>query len=108
MKLTDIRDGLLTIGKPVYHYDASTETGNAYIVWAEESEGTSQHYNNEKKDLRLQGSIDYFTKTEYDPAFDLIIEYLNQSDLEWRIGTIQYESDTKYIHYEFTWEVAYG
>ncbi len=90
---------------PVYHYFAHKQTNN-YIVWAEDSESNSGSADNHKTIQCIQGTIDYFTKTEFDPVFDLIQKKLNSADMSWRLNSVQYEQETGYIHYEWTWEVV--
>lgn len=105
MILHEIRDLLLTIGPPVFHYEPVNQKGS-YIVWAEDGEGISGHADNKKTTQVIMGTIDYFTKTEFDPNVDLIQEKLNNSDLAWKLNSIQHEKDTGYIHYEWVWEAC--
>lgn len=105
MKLSDIRDALLTVTQDTFHYFAHKKP-NKYIVWAEDTEANSIHADNEKIDQVIQGTIDYFTKTEFDPNFDLIQDKLNSIGLSWRLNSIQYEDDTGYIHFEWVWEMV--
>jgi hypothetical protein len=105
MTLQSLKSLLLTIGPPVFHYFASGQTGN-YIVWAEDGEGASGHADGQKTTQIIQGTIDYFTKTEFDPIMEQIQEKLNGSDIAWRLSSIQHEKDTGYIHYEWVWEVV--
>lgn len=104
MTLVKLRDMLLTIGVPVSHYEAQNEKGN-YIVWAEEGQGTSFNADDSMEAQTLQGTIDYFTKIEFDPVVILIQEKLNAADIAWRLNSVQHERDTGYIHYEWIWEV---
>jgi hypothetical protein len=105
MKLADLRDLLLTIGVPVSHYNAS-EQPDSYIVWAEEGPGNSEYADNQMNNQSLQGTIDYFTKIEFDPNFDLIQEKLDfAEELAWELNSIQHEEDTGYIHYEWVSEL---
>lgn len=104
MTLQELRDLLLTIGPPVFHYSAAGQTGN-YIVWAEDSEGDSVHADNKKTEQVLQGTIDYFTKAEFDPVVKQIQDKLNEAEISWRLNSIQHERDTGYIHYEWVFEV---
>ncbi|WP_139905617.1 hypothetical protein [Clostridium thermarum] len=104
MRLVDLRDLLLTIGPPVFHYFADKQKGN-YIVWAEDGEGDSLDADDKKEIQSLQGTIDYFTKTEHDPVFELIQQKLDSADISWSLNSVQYEEDTSYIHYEWLWEV---
>jgi hypothetical protein len=104
MKLTDLRDLLLTIGVDVFHYYATQQSDN-YIVWAEDGEADSTNGDNQKTDQVIQGTIDYFTNKEFDPNVEAIQEKLNAAEISWRLNSIQYEEDTGYIHYEWVWEL---
>lgn len=105
MTLQELRDLLLNIGPPVSHYFAHNQTGN-YIVWAEDGEGGSGHADGQKTTQVIQGTIDYFTKTEFDPVVDEIQDKLNSVDIAWRLNSIQHEKDTGYIHFEWVWEMV--
>lgn len=105
MPLTDVRDALLTVGVPVSHYTAVSKP-DKYIVWAEEGEGDSQHADNRKSTQVLQGTIDYFTKTEYDPNVAKIQESLDDAEISWKLNSVQYEDATGNIHYEWIFEVV--
>lgn len=104
MRLTDLRDLLITVGPPVFHHFASGQTGN-YIMWAEDGEAGSVHADDQKIEQSIQGTIDYFTKTEFDPVVNQIQDKLNTADIAWRLNSVQHERDTGYIHYEWIWEV---
>jgi len=104
MTLNDLKDLLLTVTEDTFHFYAFRKP-DKYIVWAEDGEASSGHADNKKTNQVIQGTIDYFTKTESDPNFDLIQEKLNSADIAWRINSIQYEEETKYIHYEWVWEM---
>ncbi len=104
MTLKDLRDLLLTIGPPVFHYFADKQKGN-YIVYAEDSEGNPLNVDDQKEEQPIQGTIDYFTKTEFDPIVQTIQEKLNSAGIAWRLNSIQHEEATGYIHYEWVWEV---
>jgi len=105
MTLQDLRDLLLTIGPPVFHYFATGQTGS-YIVWAEDGEGDAVHADGQKVERALTGTIDYFTKTEDDPVVQQIEDALGTDDsLAWQLNSVQYEQDTGYIHYEWAFEI---
>lgn len=104
MKLTDIRDLLLTVTEDTFHYEAHKKP-DKYIVWAEDSEADAVHADNHKTNQVIQGTIDYFTKTEFDSNFELIQDKLNSADIAWRLNSIQREEGTGYIHYEWVWEM---
>lgn len=105
MSLANLRDALLTITPNVYHYTAQKTTGN-YIVWAEDGQGNASHAENIMTTQTIQGTIDYFTKTEFDPVFDQIQEALNILDIAWSLNSIQFEEETGYIHYEWLFEAV--
>ena len=103
MILADIKTALLTITNNVYHFDATGAIGS-YIVWAEDGQGDSVWADGKMQNQVITGTIDYYTKTEYDANFNAIQEALNDLGISYRLNSIQYETDTKYIHYEFVFE----
>lgn len=103
MKLTDLRDALLDVTQDTFHYEA-THKSDKYIVWAEDNESDAGYGDNRKTIQVIQGTIDYFTKEEYDSNVKLIQEKLNSIDIAWRLNSIQHEEDTKFIHYEWVFE----
>ena len=104
MNLLNLRDILLTVTPNVYHYHAANQP-DIYIVWAEDTEGNSGYADNKKTNQVIQGTIDYFTKIEFDTNFEVIQEKLNSIDIAWKLNSIQHEEDTGYIHYEWVWEM---
>ena len=108
MKLSDFRDLLLTIGPPVHHYFAKSQK-DSYIVWAEDTESGASFGDDKKSEQVIQGTIDYFTKTEFDENVKKIQEILNDAEIPWYLSSIQHERDAGYIHYEwifsFVWEL---
>ncbi len=104
MNLANLKTLLLSITPNVFHYKASNQKGN-YIVWAEDREGNSLDADNQKVIQALQGTIDYFTKIEFDPVINQIQDKLDAADISWRLNSVQHEQDTGYKHYEWVWEV---
>lgn len=108
-KIKIIPEILLEITKNVGHYDVIHKT-DKYIVWAEDSEGSSLEADNYKAEQSIQGTIDYFTKQEYDENVDKIQSALVAHRISFYLNSVQYESPDKgyagYIHYEWVWEVA--
>jgi len=105
MKLTDIRDLLLTVTSNTFHYFATNKT-DKYIVWAEDTQADASYADNHMSGQVIQGTIDYFTKMEFDSNFDLIQDKLNSIDIAWRLNSIQYEEETGYIHYEWVFNIV--
>lgn len=108
-KLRIIPEILLTITDKVFHYEAVKQY-DKYIVWAEDSEGSSLEADNYKAEQSIQGTIDYFTKEEFDENVDKIQEALIKSRISFYLNSVQYESaddsGSNLIHYEWVWEVA--
>jgi len=104
MRLSEIRDLLLTVTPDTFHYFAHKKP-DKYIVWAEDTEAGSGHADNRKTNQVIQGSIDYFTKTEFDSNVDLIQNKLTEAQIAWKLNSVQYEEETKYIHHEWVFEV---
>jgi hypothetical protein len=64
-KLNQVRNALLSVMENVGHYEALNQT-DKYIVWAEDGEGSSVEGDNRKLEQSIQGTIDYYTKSEDD------------------------------------------
>lgn len=108
-KIKIIPEILLEITENVGHYDVIHKT-DKYIVWAEDSEGSSLEADNYKAEQSIQGTIDYFTKQEYDENVDKIQSALVAHRISFYLNSVQYESPDEgyagYIHYEWVWEVS--
>lgn len=105
-KLIPVRDMLLGVMPEVYHYFRIVKK-NRYIIWAEDAEENSKHSDNQKDLQQITGTIDLFTKKEFDGAVDQIQDGLNGlENVGWRLNSVQYEEETNFIHYEWTFWVA--
>lgn len=52
---------------------------------------------------RLTGSVDYYTRSDAEEVKTKIETALKTSGLAWWLESIQYENDTRFIHYEWRW-----
>lgn len=102
--LETLKNALLTIGVPVNHFRAAKQP-DRYVVWAEEGQSGGGYADNRMTLQVLTGTVDYFTRREYDPNFTKIQDVLNEIGIAWRLNSIQYEEDTRYTHYEWVWEM---
>ena len=50
-------------------------------------------------------TIDLYTLDEDDPLMQAIPAALNATPAAWYRNSVQYEEETKLIHYEWVWEV---
>ena len=76
-----------------------------YIVWMEDGEGDSLHLNDKKNEQVITGTIDLFTKDEYDQLIDDIQNALSEADISFILNSVQYEEETEFIHYEWRFEI---
>lgn len=104
-RLLDISTALVSIpGLSVGHYRNMKQDGD-YCVWAEDTEPGAVSGDNRKEIQNLQGTIDFFTRTEFNPIADAIQNALNDAGISFYLNSVQYEDETAYIHYEWVFEV---
>ena len=99
-----LKNALLTVTQNVGHYEAREKT-DAYIVWAEDGQADSVWADGRMQEQAVEGTVDYFTKTENDTSVQSIQNALNDAGVSFRLNSIQHETDTGYIHYEWTFVV---
>lgn len=98
-----------SVGIPYYHFSAPDNAQAPYIVWGEDSQSGSMWADGRMQSQVIEGTIDFFTKMEYDPAVMEIQRALNGADIPWQLDLIDAEEDTNLIHYQWIFEVlAYG
>lgn len=91
----------------VYHYLKPAKATAPYMVWAEDGEEGSFHTDNHKSEQVIGGTCDFFTQTEFDGLIDSIQDCLNDVEgLGWKLESVDYEDETKLIHYHWRWEVV--
>lgn len=108
MTFNDIKTALLSVTKNVSHFNATGTKGakGNYIVWGEDGQAGSLWADNEMINQAISGTIDYFTKIEYDSKVEAIQKAISAIGLSYRLNSVQYEKDTGYIHYEWVWEIG--
>ena len=100
-----VKDALLTVSDNVGHFEAANSAAPPYIVWAEDNEYDGLGGDNYKIGQTLEGTIDLFTKEEFDPLFDSIQQALIAERIDFRLESVQYEDETELIHYEWSWRL---
>lgn len=104
-RIRDLLNGTSAKGR-VFHYTRPAKTLPSWVVWAEDSEDAAFDANNRKEEQQVHGTIDCYSKTEYDPLFDEIQEALNDAEcVGWRLNSVEYEDATSLIHYEWEFNV---
>lgn len=105
-KLRQMGEAFAAITPKAYHYFRPVTSFPA-LIWAESGEADSFHSDNRKSCQTIQGTVDLFTKTEFDPLLDGVQAALEGLGVAWYLSSVQYEDETNAIHYEWTWEVAH-
>lgn len=104
-KIKQIEELMLTVTDSVFHYEAMNKP-DWYIVYAEDSEGSSVEGDDRKINQSIQGTIDYFTKKDWDENVNKIQEVLKNARISFYLNSVQFEEETGYQHYEWVWEVG--
>lgn len=105
MKLEAVKAALLAVlPKKTWHFEAPPGTKAPYAVWGEDGQGEAVHTDNGMACQAIQGTVDYFTRQEYDPNFDKIQRSLTANHIPYYLSSVQYERETGMIHYQWIWE----
>ncbi len=101
MKLKIVRDALTAVSQKVSHYRRPPNL-EGWIIWQEDSESGSFKAGNHLAEQQIHGTIDYYTRTEYDQTADDIQAVLDAvSRIGWQLSSVQYEDETGLIHHEW-------
>ena len=102
--LEAVANALLTVTENVGHYTAWDDS-DRYVVWAEDMESAQLVADNYKPWHTIEGTIDYFTRNEDDENIGKIPQALNHAGIWWALNSVQYEDETRFIHYEWLFRV---
>ena len=105
--LQKVKAALLTVidAAKLYHLEA-LKAEYPYCIWAEDGGGEQLNGDNYMLHQSVQGTIDYYTRDEYDPVVDDIQAALNAARISFYLNSVQYEDDTKATHWEWVFEVS--
>lgn len=104
--LDGIKQALLSVTDRVSHYFAWKQEP-PYLVWAEDGQGTALWADGKMELQTITGTIDLFTKNlRGEPLFEATQQALDQAGISWRLNSVQYEEDTRLLHYEWRWEIG--
>lgn len=104
-KLEAVGTALAAVVPQTYHYWHPPKINPPFCVWQEDGENGFEA-DDLKVDQAVSGTVDYFTRTEYDPACDSIQTALNGIEASWYLNSVQFEDETNLIHYEWVFEVV--
>ena len=76
-----------------------------YFVWQED--GNNDFIADGKHvEKAVTGTSDLFTKNEFDPWKENFEKALDNANIPWALNSVDYEEDTGFYHYEWTWTVV--
>lgn len=105
--LTKLKNALEATGIHFAEMAWDKKPDSDYGVYALDSQAGSVWADGHMRDQILEGTIDVFSKTGGVSIINLIQDALNTVDsLSWYLSSIQYESDTRLIHYEWVFSFA--
>lgn len=101
-KLERLKTALVSVtGTKTYHY-FRPRLEAPYLIWAESHEERNATSDNHKDAQTIFGTIDYYTRTEFDGTIDAIQNAVNGVDgIAWQLNSVQFEEQTNLIHYEW-------
>jgi hypothetical protein len=104
MTLQEFKDVLLTVTDKVYHLEAWQES-EEYMVW-QELQPKSQHGDNGRGEVVQRVQVELFTKKEFTPTLDKLIEVLEKNDIAFEEPIPDYDSNEKTMRYIIRCEVV--
>ncbi|PKM39043.1 MAG: hypothetical protein CVV04_12015 [Firmicutes bacterium HGW-Firmicutes-9] len=103
--LDTVLKSLPGMSEKVDHIEAFEQEEN-YIVWQEDGQaGDTDEADNAAIRQTITGTVDYYTKTEFDTMVSAIQKAMTDGKISWELNSIQHETDTGYSHYEWTFEL---
>lgn len=102
--MDELKTALLSTGYKFAHYGWSKAPAGDYGVYAEDGANDliAENVHVEKV---LQGTVDYFTRDDSGEPKQTIETALDSVPVAYYLNSIQFESDTGFIHYEWVFEV---
>ena len=78
-----------------------------YFVWQEDGENDLLA-GNRHAEHAVTGTVDLFSKVEFDPWCDELRAALDAAGIAWHLNSVQFEEDTGFWHWEWVFEVTDG
>ena len=101
--MDELINALAETGYQFAHFGWSKAPDGDYGVYAEDG-ANDLIAGNKHVEKVLQGTVDYFTRDDSGYPKVAIEFALDSVPVAWYLNSIQFESDTGYIHYEWVWE----
>lgn len=103
--LENLENALRGTGLAFEHFGWSKAPAGDYGVYAEDGANDFEA-GDVHAEQALVGTVDYFTRDASGACREIIEAALESSGCAWALNSIQFEADTGYIHWEWTFEVA--
>lgn len=105
--LAEVEAALLSVSDNVGHF-FPIDGENTHIVYAEDTEASSQAGDNHKLAQAVQGTIDLYAKPDDIGMADQIQAALDKSKISFSLNAALFEDGqkTQFVHYEWLFEVT--
>ncbi len=107
MTLLEFGAAFLAVTPDVHHYGTHKKL-DKYIVWAEDGQDGASYADGKMHTQYMGGTLDYFTKTEFDPNAEAIQAVLNSLPVAWElVDVLPPDMDENgYIHHIWRWQLG--
>ena len=103
---TDLIEALRQRGIPLAECAWDVRPDTDYLVIAIDDEANSLHSDNHKENQAPQGTVDLFTVTNDRSTMLRVQNVLNTFDgCAWHLNSVQYEDDTRLLHWEWVFSL---
>lgn len=102
--MDELKTALTGTGYKFAHYGWSRAPTGDYGVYSEDG-ANDLIAGNVHAEKVLQGTVDYFTRDDSGEPKQVIEAALDSVPVAYYLNSIQFESDTGFIHYEWVFEV---
>lgn len=104
--LSNFKTAICKMDAKAYHYEKPRSKTAPYAVWAETGESDSFDSDNHRGEQQIECVLEFYTKTEFDPDIDTIQSILDENTAGWSLDAVQYEDETKLIHYSWSFRLV--
>lgn len=104
-RLKIVKNALKSVTEKLYHYEAPNDITDDYIVYFENSEGSSVSGDNYKLEQSISGNIYLYSKNEHCPLFDEIQNSLCENRISFVFIDAEYDPETEIICWSWEFDV---
>ena len=103
----DLLTALAGTGIPLAEYAWETRPDTDYLVVQLDGQGASLESDNMTGEQAVEGSVDLFCYGKNRANYDAVWGVLRTSGCSVRLNSVQYENETRLIHYEWVFQLPY-